>query len=140
MATQNAPASAGRPAGAVELPRDPKKPEAPAWVVLDDGDNLDFGDVQDILATIKAGGTAGQNAVDMRDAILARLVKNWSYDLPLPSDGGPSVLRRLPGAAGLALYREIKPIYSMISGLGTKITVSQETIEDQASPTTGSSE
>jgi hypothetical protein len=126
------------PAGATALPPDPNNPGSPAWVVLGSPDELDFGDVMDALGSMKGGQGIGKAGVELRTAILCRLIKNWSFPFPMPAT--PETLRRLPMAAGLALYREIHPVYDMINGNSTKPVLTKETLEDKGSPTGGSSE
>jgi hypothetical protein len=124
------------PAGAISLPADPKHPDG-NWAVLLDFETLDFGAVLDILGSIKGGEGYGKASNDLRTALVAALVTNWSFDLPLPADD--ATLRRLPSPAGLALFRAVEPAFKMINGSGTKPVLTKETLADEGSPTGGSS-
>lgn len=124
------------PAGAIPLPADPKHPDG-NWAVLRDLDTLDFGAVMDILGSMKGGEGYGKASTELRTALVAELVTNWSFDLPMPVTAAS--LRMLPSAAGLALFRAVEPAYKMINGSGTKPILTKETLADQGSPTGGSS-
>lgn len=125
------------PAGAIPLPADSKHPEG-NWAVLRDIDELDFGEVMDILGSMTGGQGYGKASTELRTGLLVALVKNWSFDLPLPAEA--ATIRRLPSAPGLALFRAIEPAYRMINGKGTAPALTKESLGDKASPTGGSSE
>lgn len=120
------------PAGAIELPGD-------QWAVLAPLEELDFGDVLDMLTSMKGGEGIGKAATELRTAILARVIKNWSLPLPTPADGGgPAVLRRISDpTVGLALFRAIEPIYRVINGYNRPV-MTEKSLQDEASPTGGS--
>lgn len=90
---------------------------------------------------------AGAWRMEMRSALLAHCVRNWSFEhLPLPADAKPEdlaarmipLLDRLPLGDIGQLHNLIMPHYNLM--LGISVTPNPDGHDDDASPTAGSSE
>jgi hypothetical protein len=126
------------PAGAVALPPDKAHP-AGNWVVLRDYHDLSGKDVKQILSAVTTGMSGGTALMEMRQAAVEVLVENWSFEnLPLPATN--AVTDRLPGLVLGKLLMLVEPARQMACGLGVAPVLTEAALEDEASPTTGSSE
>lgn len=90
------------------------------WAEVAEVDELRSGDRKAVLRAtnveIHDGGVAfvgGAQDDDARDACLARVVRNWSFELPLPG-ADPESLDKLPIKQALALGEAIKPHMDLI--------------------------
>lgn len=125
------------PARAKPLPATPTHPEG-NWVVLRDLESLSGKDVKKIIGAVKVGSSGGEALIQQREAAMELLIENWSLDLPIPAT--PAVTDRLPGAVLPALMQLVEPARLMAVGVGIAPVLTKATYEDQASPTTPSSE
>ncbi len=129
-ATQNE--TPGLPAGAVPLPDG-------AWAVLRSHRELMGSDVIEVTSRAVSGKGVMAAATSMRTALIELMVRNWSFEqLPLPAT--EAVQRRLPGEALVALYRYVQPAYDLVNGKSVAPLFDEQTVDDPASPTPGSSE
>jgi hypothetical protein len=104
------------------------------WIQLKDAKTLRRGDKKRALAAV-AGDTEKLMAMayDMADGLLAVLVIDWSYDLPIPSQSLES-LDLLPIEDDEALMKAIEPAQALVFPQPAN-PADPKQVEDPASPT-----
>lgn len=110
----------------VEL--DPDNPEM--WAELREERELTSGDIKSVRrvmrVTIDRDGNRTYSTAEedeMADALLQRVVKNWSVPLPLPAED-PTSLDKLTPAAYEALKAAIDPYFRLVAGAGPSVKTS----------------
>jgi len=103
------------------------------WIQLRDAKTLRRGDKKRAMANV-SGDTDKIMAMayDMTDGLLAVLIIDWSYDLPLPGES-PQSLELLPIEDDEALMEAIEPARALVFPEKPEPTPQQ--IADPASPT-----
>lgn len=104
-----------------------------AWADLADPQTLLVGDKKRILAAITDNTKTVQAGFEVCEALLARCITGWSYDLPLPSHA-PDVLDRLANWDDyLALQNWALPVIGQLNTVAP--TPDQALNGDPGSPT-----
>jgi hypothetical protein len=104
-----------------------------AWIQLRDAKTLRRGDKKKAMSSVTGDGERLMAmAYEMTDGLLAVLVIDWSYQLPLPSESIES-LDLLPIEDDEALMKAIEPARALIFPEQPEPTKKQ--LADPASPT-----
>lgn len=107
------------------------------WVELMDPHDMTGAHYRVALSAVTDWGQRGRWPLEVRGALLGRVVKNWDYEqYPLPVT--TEVLDMMPIADARELYNAVTPHFQLVMSITVTPTV--DGYDDEASPTGGSSE